>query len=51
MLMSKSKRRQLKENINTHSNELRKAKLIYTVNDKSPDTAKLTSEQKRTKVE
>ena len=51
MLMSKSKSRQLRENINTHSNKLRKAQWIYTVNDKSPETVKLTSEQKRTKIE
>ena len=50
MLMNKNKRSQLKENINAHNNELRKAQLIYTGNDKSPDTAKLTSEQKRTMI-
>ena len=43
MFMNKNERSQLKENISAHNNELRKAQLIYTGNDKSPDTAKLTS--------
>jgi len=50
MLMSKNKRSQLKENINTHNNKLRKAQPIYTGNDKYPDTTKLISEQKHTKI-
>lgn len=48
--IGKSKRSQLKEDVNTHNNALRKAQLIYTGNDKSPGTVKLTSEQKRKAV-